>query len=78
MKEQIIKMLNELNDDFTGYQGTNMLEDHILDSFSVMELVANIEDLYEIEIDAEDIVTKNFETVDSILNLVKKYVRDNI
>lgn len=78
MKEQIVEILKELNENFTIYKGTNMLEDHILDSFSIMELIANIEELYGIEIDADDIVIKNFETVDSILNLVKKYVGKEI
>ncbi len=74
IKEQIIEMLKDLNEDFEEYQGTEMLKDHILDSFAIMELIANIEETYEVEIDANDIVARNFETLDSILNLVKKYV----
>lgn len=78
MREQITKMLAELNEDFEAYQGTDMLKDHILDSFTVMELIADIEDVYKIEIDADDVVAKNFETVDSILDLVKKYTGNSI
>lgn len=78
MNEQIINMLTELNEDFENYHGNNMLEDHILDSFAVMELIADIEETYRIEIDANDIVAKNFETVDSILDLVKKYIGNSI
>jgi D-alanine--poly(phosphoribitol) ligase subunit 2 len=74
IKEQITEMLKDLNEDFEEYQGTDMLKDHILDSFAIMELIANIEETYEVEIDANDIVARNFETLDSILNLVKKYV----
>ncbi len=74
IKEQIIDMLKELNEDFEEYQGTDMLKDHILDSFAIMELIANIEETYEVEVDANDIIAKNFETLDSILSLVKKYV----
>ena len=32
-----------------------------------------LEDAFDIEIDAEDVVSENFETVDAITNLVKKY-----
>lgn len=78
MKEKIITMLNELNEDFKSYQGENMLKDHILDSFAIMELIANIEDTYEIEIDADDIVADYFKTVDSILELVNKYAGNRI
>lgn len=78
MRDQIVKMLMELNEDFESYQGNDLLEDHILDSFAIMELIADIEETYGIEIDAEDIVAKNFETVDSILNLVKKHTGNDI
>lgn len=78
MREQIIKMLTELNEDFEGYQGKDLLGDHILDSFAVMELIASIEEAYEIEIDADDVVAKNFETVDTILNLIKKYAGNGL
>lgn len=78
MKEQIIEILNELSEDFGLYHGTDMLKDHILDSFSIMELVASIEEIYEIEIDADDIVVDNFKTVDAIVNLTKKYVGNNL
>ena len=76
MREQIFNILNELNDDFKQYQGDDMIRDHILDSFTIMELVASIEDFNSIEIDAEDIVVDNFKTADTILKLVEKYIKD--
>lgn len=78
MREQIFNILNELNDDFKQYQGDDMIRDHILDSFTIMELVASIEDFNSIEIDAEDIVVDNFKTVDTILKLVEKYIKDRV
>lgn len=78
MKEKIIMMLKELNEDFRSYQGEDMLKDHILDSFAIMELIANIEEAYEIEIDANDIVADHFKTADSILELVKKYTGNRL
>ncbi len=78
MREQIFNILNELNDDFKQYQGDDMIRDHILDSFTIMELVASIEDFNSIEIDAEDIVVDNFKTADTILKLVEKYIKDRV
>ncbi len=74
MREKVIKILSELSDSFEGYIGTDMLADEILDSFVIMELIAEIEDVCNIEIDAEDIVLANFKTVDTILALINKYV----
>ena len=78
MREQIFNILNELNDDFKQYQGDDMIRDHILDSFTSMELVASIEDFNSSEIDAEDIVVDNFKTADTILKLVEKYIKDRV
>ncbi len=78
MKEKIIVMLNELNEDFKNYQGEDLLKDHILDSFAIMELIAKIEDTYEIEIDADDILAEHFKTADGILELVEKYTGNRI
>ena len=78
MREQIFNILNELNDDFKQYQGDDMIRDHILDSFTIMEIVASIEDVNSIEIDAEDIVVDNFKTADTILKLVEKYIKDRV
>ena len=78
MKEKIIVMLNELNEDFKNYQAEDLLKDHILDSFAIMELIAKIEDTYEIEIDADDILAEHFKTADGILELVEKYTGNRI
>lgn len=75
MKENIIRVLGGLSENFKGYAGTDMMEDEILDSFAIMELIAQMEEIYQIEIDADDIVSENFKTVDSVLALVEKYVR---
>lgn len=75
MKENIIRILSGLSENFKGYVGTDMLEDEILDSFAIMELIAELEEIYRVEIDADDIVSENFKTVDSILELIEKYVR---
>lgn len=73
MREEIIRILSGLSENYTEYVGTDMMADEILDSFAIMEFIAGLEEIYHIEIDADDIVSENFKTVDSILALVQKY-----
>lgn len=71
MKEKVLEVLQSVNKSILD--GTNLIENNIIDSFEVVNVVMELEDAFDIEIDAEDIVSENFETVDTITNLVKKY-----
>ena len=71
MKEELLKILEDINDDIVGYEGDNLFDDDILDSLSVIDLVAELEDHFGIEIDPKYIVEENFSSVDAILALIE-------
>lgn len=71
MKEKVLEVLQSVNESIVD--GTNLIENNIIDSFEVVNVVMELEDAFDIKIDAEDVVSENFETVDAITNLVKKY-----
>ena len=73
MKEQIIKMLTELRPEFDFTQeGVNFIEDGMLDSFDMVNLVSELDATYGISIDGVDILPENFSTVDAIMALLVK------
>ena len=74
MEEKIIKILREINSDIPEDITVNILNTGIIDSFDVVNIVAELESCFAIEIDAEEIIPENFETVRAIINLVKKYI----
>ena len=71
MKEKIIEILMDLVPDFEYSDDAKLLEDGILDSFDIVNLVLEINEEFGINIGAEDVNEDNFETVDSILKLVE-------
>lgn len=71
MKEKIIEILMDLVPDFEYSDDTKLLEDGILDSFDIVNLVLEINEEFGINIGVEDVNEDNFETVDSILKLVE-------
>ena len=71
MKEKIIEILMDLVPDFEYTDDTKLLEDGILDSFDIVNLVLEINEEFGINIGVEDVNEDNFETVDSILKLVE-------
>lgn len=73
MKEQIIKILTELRPEFDFTQeGVNFIEEGMLDSFDMVNLVSELDSTFGISIDGVDILPENFATVDSIEQLLKK------
>ncbi len=53
---------------------TDLIENGVMDSVYVMEIVADIENQYGIEIDGDDIDPANFATVSDIVRLTLKYI----
>lgn len=73
MKEQIIKILTELRPEFDFTQeGVNFIEEGMLDSFDMVNLVSELDANYGISIDGVDILPENFATVDAIVALLVK------
>lgn len=73
MREQIIKILTELRPEFDFTQeGLNFIEEGMLDSFDMVNLVNDLDTTFGISIDGVDILPENFATVDAIEQLLKK------
>ena len=70
MKNQVLEVLKRVNESIVD--GVNLIEENIIDSFEVVNIVMELEEEFDIEIDAEEVVSENFETVDAITALVKK------
>jgi acyl carrier protein len=74
MEEKILEILEGLHPEFNYATSANFLEDGLLDSFDVVALVTELEQQFDISVDGEDILPENFQSVDSIEQLVNKSV----
>ena len=59
-----------------GYDGSldpdvDLLEAKILDSFNIVELAVFIQERFQIELEAEDVVRANLSTLSSMISLIK-------
>lgn len=66
---EIIKNISPLSDIDAS---TRLIEDHILDSLSMILLVSELEDEFDIEISAREIVPENFQSVEAIARLIER------
>ena len=72
MKEKILAILKEVQPDFAFEDGVDFIEEGYLDSFDIVQLVAELEAQFKIIISALDIVPENFNSIDAISGLVQK------
>lgn len=72
MKEKIVSILSVLRPEFDFSKPANFIDEGMLDSLDVVNLVTDIESVYGISIDGVDIMPHNFSSVDSIMNLLIK------
>lgn len=72
MKSRIISILTELRPEFDFNEPLDFIEEGMLDSFDVINLVNELDTTFSISIDGLDVLPENFSSVDSIIALLKK------
>ena len=70
MKEKVMEILAEVNEEILDYDGDNLIESGLLDSFQIVDLVGMFEEEFDIEIDAELVVVENFRTKEAIMEML--------
>jgi len=74
MEEKIIKLLERIKPEILKYEGDNMLEDGILDSFDLIDIMTELEEMFDVEIDAEYVVAENFKNKQAIVEMMKQII----
>ena len=72
MKETILKILSEIRPEFDYSKSSNFIEEGLLDSFDMIQLVDALDNKYGISIEGTDIIPENFSTINSIIKLLIK------
>ena len=71
IKERVLEAICEVNDEVMDNQDKDLLLNGIIDSFEIVEIMVELEDVFNIEIDAECATPDNFRTIDNIVELVE-------
>lgn len=66
----LMSILKEIDESIDWENEKRLIDDRILDSFSVISLIAELEDYYNIEIDAAELIPENLNSVESIWKMV--------
>ena len=74
MEERIARILESVDERILTYDGDNLFDAGLLDSFLVIGLVGDLEDEFDIKIDAKLVYENNFKTKDAIIALVRQLI----
>jgi len=70
--ENLINILNELHPDVDFMTAEGLIDGGILDSFDVVTIVAEVDDAYDVQIPAEELVPENFNSAQALFALIER------
>ncbi len=76
MEEKVLEILEEYCEEALAYTGENMMKEGVIDSFTVINIVSELEDIFDIEIDAKYVVAENFRNKEAIIELVRRLTKE--
>lgn len=75
MKEKILEILTDVRPDVDFENETAMIDDGVLDSFDIISIVSELNDAFDIEINVDDLVPENFNSIEGLIALVEGLTR---
>ncbi len=72
MEEMIAEILNDYDNSINWVKETALIDDRLLDSFGIITLVAELEEVFEVEIDASEIIKENFNSVKALAAMISR------
>lgn len=74
--EQLYEILEEMNPEVDFHAETALIDDHLLDSLTVLALISELEDAFDITIPAVEIVPANFNSAEAMWELVTRLMEE--
>ncbi|MCI6349574.1 MAG: phosphopantetheine-binding protein [Tenericutes bacterium] len=70
--EELLEILENIKPGVDYENCETLIDDHYLDSLSILSLIADIEDEFDVVVPTVEIVPTNFNSVKSMLSLINK------
>ncbi len=70
--EKLMEILREIDDTIDFEKETALIDGRILDSFGMITLVSELEDAFDVQIGASEMVPENFNSVQAMWEMVTR------
>jgi acyl carrier protein len=75
-REKLIEILVGVKPGIDFEAQTKLVEQGVLDSFDIISLVVDLNEIFDVDIPVEEIAPENFDSVDAILSLIESLSDD--
>ena len=72
INKAILEILNQIHPEKDYESSEDYISDELLDSYDVIELIAGIENRFDVKIDGMDIIPENFSNIEQIVKMIEK------
>ena len=70
--EELLEILQDIDDSVDYEKETALIDDHILDSFGIRTLISEIEEHFDIEVDAAEMTPENFNSAAAMWEMIQR------
>lgn len=71
--KKLIEILTDINEDVDFENEKALVDDGLIDSFDITSIITALDEEYDVRIEASEIEPENFNSVEAILETVKRY-----
>lgn len=70
--DELLEILEDLHDDVDFTTCTTLIDDKILDSFDIVTIVAEVNNVFDVQIPAQELKPENFNSAKSLYALIER------
>ena len=74
--DELLELLQDVRDDVDFETCERLIDDEILASFDILQIIASINETFGVEIPATSIIPKNFNSMKAMYSMIEK-LREN-
>ena len=74
--EELLEILNDIQPGVDFENEKHLIDDHLLDSLSIISLVAELEATFDVTIPAVEIIPDNFNSAEAMLEMLQRLQED--
>lgn len=69
---ELLAILNDIDDSVDYENEKHLIDDHLLTSFDIISLIGELEDHFDISVDASEMTADNFNSAENIWKMVQR------
>ncbi|MCR5605084.1 MAG: acyl carrier protein [Lachnospiraceae bacterium] len=70
--EELLELLKDVRDDVDFESCTDLIDGKILTSFDIIQIISVIDEEYDVEIPAKEIIPDNFNSAQAIYDMIQR------